>query len=137
MQAAAMFKALLFFCLFSWASASAWCSEIPRVEGYIGGQPVRFIVDTGASEIVIPKALAQRLGITYEQGVKTRYETAGGPVEGYRIVLESVKIANFEALGVIAHVPVEDNGLREALLGMSFLKNLTLTLHSGVVSFSP
>jgi aspartyl protease family protein len=119
------------------AAVRGHCGEVPRVDGYINGQPVRFIVDTGASEIVIPQALAQRLGIAYRHGELARYETAGGPVDGYRIVLQSIKVSNVEALGVTAHVPATDNGPQEALLGMSFLKNITMTLHSGTVSFSP
>ncbi|MEW6120415.1 MAG: retropepsin-like aspartic protease [Pseudomonadota bacterium] len=116
---------------------SGQCAELPRVDGYVDGQPVRFIVDTGASEIVIPQALAQRLGIAFRHGALARYETAGGPVEGHRVILSSVRVANVEALGVTAHVPATDTGLQEALLGMSFLKNITMTLHSGTVSFSP
>lgn len=131
-----MTQAALFFTLFTWLAA-AWGAEIPRVDGYIAGQPVRFIVDTGASEVVIPQALATRLGIAFEHGELARYETAGGAVDGHRIVLESVKVGNVEALGVVAHVPARDNGLQEALLGMSFLKNITLTLHAGTVSFAP
>lgn len=130
-------KSLLGIALFSLLAATGRCAEVPRVDGYIGGEPVRFIIDTGASEVVIPQRLANRLGIAFEQGELASYETAGGPVTGHRIVLESVKVANVEALGVIAHVPTRDDGLQEVLLGMSFLKNVTMTLHSGAVSFSP
>ncbi len=132
-----MSRAIPLFSLLTLLNAGAWSGDIPHVDGFIGGQPVRFIVDTGASEVVIPQQLATRLGIPFEQGELARYETAGGPVDGHRIVLESIKIGNVEALGVTAHIPARDNGLREALLGMSFLKNITMTLHSGTVSFSP
>jgi aspartyl protease family protein len=130
-------KAILCLGLILAITATGWCTEIPHVDGYINGQPSRFIVDTGASEVVIPQSLANRLGIAFRQGEPARYETAGGPVNGYRIVLESIKVSNVEALGVIALVPAKDNGLQEALLGMSFLKTITMTLHSGTVSFSP
>lgn len=136
-SAKTMTRAILFLSLIPLTAVTGWCADIPRVDGYINGQPARFIVDTGASEVVIPQHLATRLGIAFRQGRLARYETAGGPVDGYRIVLESVKVSNVEALGVIAHVPAENNGLQEALLGMSFLKNITMTLHSGTVSFSP
>ncbi len=132
-----MTKAVLLLSLLILTAASAWGGEIPHVDGYIGREPVRFIVDTGASEVVIPQRLANRLGIDFEHGELAQYETAGGPVTGRRIVLESVKVANVEALGVIAVVPVRDDGLQDVLLGMSFLKSITMTLHSGVVSFSP
>lgn len=131
---AALFLALC-LALLAW-QGTARSAEIPRVDGFIAGQPVRFIVDTGASEVVIPQSLAARLGIAFQQGELARYETVGGPVDGYRIVLESIKVGNVEALGVTAHIPARDNGLREPLLGMSFLKNITMTLHAGTVSFS-
>ncbi|OYY92509.1 MAG: hypothetical protein B7Y41_15605 [Hydrogenophilales bacterium 28-61-23] len=127
----------LFLCLLTLLAANGWCAEIPRVDGFIAGQPVRFIVDTGASEVVIPQQLATRLGIAFEHGELARYETAGGTVTGRRIRLESIKVGNVEALGIVAHVPTQDNGLMEPLLGMSFLKNITLMLHSGTVSFLP
>lgn len=132
-----MARTALLLALLALLAAPARSAEIPRVDGFIAGQPVRFIVDTGASEVVIPQALASRLGIAFQQGELARYETAGGPVEGYRIVLESIKVGNVEALGVVAHVPARDTGLREPLLGMSFLKNITLTVHGGSVSFAP
>lgn len=132
-----MARTALLLALLALLAAPARSAEIPHVDGFIAGQPVRFIVDTGASEVVIPQALASRLGIAFQQGELARYETAGGPVEGYRIVLESIKVGNVEALGVVAHVPARDTGLREPLLGMSFLKNITLTVHGGSVSFAP
>lgn len=119
------------------AALPAPAAEVPRVDGYINGEPVRFIVDTGASEVVVPQALAARLGLDFTRGELARYETAGGMVEGRRVVLESVKVANMEVLGVIAHVPARADGLGDVLLGMSFLKNVTLTVHGGTVSFSP
>jgi aspartyl protease family protein len=125
------------FSLLFLLTAPTWAAEVPRVDGFIAGQPVRFIVDTGASEVVIPQQLANRLGINFENGELARYETAGGSVTGRRIRLESIKVANVEVLGIVAHVPMQDNGLSEPLLGMSFLKNITLMLNSGTVSFLP
>jgi aspartyl protease family protein len=125
------------FSLLLLLTAPAWAAEVPRVDGFIAGQPVRFIVDTGASEVVIPQQLATRLGIDFEHGELARYETAGGSVTGRRIYLPSIKVANVEVLGIAAHVPTQDNGLTEPLLGMSFLKNITLMLNSGTVSFLP
>jgi aspartyl protease family protein len=130
-------KIVLLLSLLSLLATSAWAAEVPRVDGFIAGQPVRFIVDTGASEVVIPQQLANRLGIGFEHGELAQYETAGGSVTGRRIRLESIKVANVEVLGIVAHVPTHDNGLTEPLLGMSFLKNITLMLHSGTVSFLP
>lgn len=111
--------------------------DIPFVDGYIGREPVRFLVDTGASEVSIPYETAIRLGIPFQDAEKGEYRTAGGRVTGHRIVLESVKVGNLEVFGVPAHVSLLRDGPQDILLGMSFLKHITMTLHSGMVSFSP
>lgn len=111
--------------------------DIPFVDGYIGREPVRFLVDTGASEVSIPLETALRLGIPFQHAEKAEYATAGGKVIGHRVVLESVKVGNLEVFGVPAHVSLGRDGPRDILLGMSFLKHVTMTLHSGTVSFSP
>lgn len=115
----------------------AWGGDIPYVDGYIGREPVRFLVDTGASEVSIPRHVAMRLGIPFQQAEQAEYVTAGGKMVGYRVILESVKVGNVEVLAVPAHVSVQRDGPEEVLLGMSFLKNVTMTLHGGTVSFSP
>jgi aspartyl protease family protein len=130
-------EAILFFSLITMLAGTAWGTGIPRVDGYIGGEPVHFIVDTGSSEVVIPQELATRLAIPFEQGELVHFETAGGVMTGHRIVLESVKVGNVEALGVMALVPSTGNGIQDVLLGMSFLKNITMTVSGGSVSFSP
>ena len=115
----------------------ARCADVPYVDGYIGREPVRFLVDTGASDVAIPYRVAERLGIPYRQAGQAEYRTAGGRVVGYRIVLESVKVGNTEVLAVPAHVSMAEDGSLDILLGMSFLRHVTMTLHGGTVSFSP
>ena len=68
-----MQKIVLLFSLLSLLTASSQAAEVPRVDGFIAGQPVRFIVDTGASEVVIPQQLANRLGIRFEHGELAQY----------------------------------------------------------------
>jgi aspartyl protease family protein len=93
-------------------------------EGSINGQPMRFLVDTGATTVAIPAADAVRLGIDYRKGAVGKTRTAGGIVSVYRVTLNSVRLGTIEATGVEAIV-IED-GLDIALLGMSFLNRLDL-----------
>lgn len=115
----------------------ARCDGLPRVNGYINGEPVRFIVDTGASEISVPHQIALKLGLDFQGRQQAEYVTAGGRINGYRLTLESVKVSNMEVLAVPAHVTLEDRGPDEILLGMSFLRHVTLTVHNGTVSILP
>src|SRR5262245_2000909 len=41
-------------------------------EGTVNGQPVRFVVDTGATSIALPAADAIRLGIDYRKGIPAK-----------------------------------------------------------------
>jgi aspartyl protease family protein len=49
-------------------------------QGAINGNPVRFLVDTGATSVALPASEAQRLGIDYRKGERGFTNTAGGLV---------------------------------------------------------
>jgi len=93
-------------------------------EGAINGQPVRFLVDTGASTIALPAADARRLGIDYRKGVRASSQTANGSVPVYVVRLDRVSLGAIELTGVEA--VVIEQGLNVALLGMSFLNRLDM-----------
>jgi aspartyl protease family protein len=92
--------------------------------GSIGGQPIQFLVDTGATTIAINHAQARRLGIDYRvNGVPLVVSTASGTAKAWRVRLNSVKVGALEVLGVDA-VVLEGAAPTEALLGMSFLNQV-------------
>jgi aspartyl protease family protein len=93
-------------------------------EGQVNGLPVRFLVDTGASMIVLPAADARRLGVDYVNAPKTRVQTAGGAISAYLVTLDRVRIGSIE-LNAIDGMVVEE-GAPVALLGMSFLNRLDM-----------
>jgi aspartyl protease family protein len=93
-------------------------------EGSINGQPMRFLVDTGATTVAIPAADAIRLGIDYRKGTPAKTRTAGGIVSVYRVTLDSVRLGAIEIAGV--ECIVIEEGLDIALLGMSFLNRLDM-----------
>lgn len=93
------------------------------VEAAVNGQPVRFLVDTGASAVVLTMADAQRAGLPFaahEFSVIAR--GASGDVQGQRLRIGSVAIGAQQAFDVEGAVVAE--GLDVSLLGQSFLTRL-------------
>ena len=93
-------------------------------DGAINGNPVRFLVDTGATMIALPAADAQRLGIDYRKGERGYSNTAGGVVPIYRVRFDTVRLGSIEVTGVDG--VVIEQGLDTALLGMTFLNRVEM-----------
>jgi aspartyl protease family protein len=93
-------------------------------EGAINGNPVRFLVDTGATMVALPAADAVRLGIDYRKGERGLSSTAGGTVPTYRVRFDRVRLGEIEIAGVDGMVL--EHGLNIALLGMSFLNRVEM-----------
>lgn len=87
--------------------------------GSVNGAAVRFIVDTGASLVVLSGSEAHRLGIAYADKPRGTARTAGGPVSVYRVMLDTVKVGDIVLSNVDA--VVQEDLPTGALLGMSFL----------------
>lgn len=97
-----------------------------RTSGYINGQSVSFLVDTGATGVSINEEQAKRLGIDYTRGQPLLAQTASGVVKSYGVTLERVAVGSIE-LRNVAGVVVQGSSPRQALLGMSFLGNLEVS----------
>lgn len=90
--------------------------------GAIDDVPVVFLVDTGATDVAVSQKVAERIGL--EKGFRVTVNTANGTAYGWNTVLNKVTLGNIEMTAVPATIMP---GLgQEALLGMSFLKRLTL-----------
>lgn len=94
-------------------------------DAQVNGRPIRFVVDTGATLIAIPAAQAQRLSLDYRKGDRVTLNTANGPVPGYRISLDTVRMGEVTVNGVDA-VVLEGAPLPVSLLGMSFLNRMEM-----------
>ncbi len=92
-----------------------------NASGAINGQPVEFMLDTGATLVAIPAKLADRLGLA--RGAPTQVRTANGTVIAYATRLTSVRLGDIELRDVRAHINPGMDG-DEVLLGMSVLKKL-------------
>jgi aspartyl protease family protein len=90
--------------------------------GAIDDVPVVFLVDTGATDVAVSQKVAERIGL--EKGFRVTVTTANGTAYGWNTILDKVTLGNIEMTAVPATIMP---GLgQEALLGMSFLKRLTL-----------
>jgi len=94
-----------------------------RVAARVNGVPVRFLVDTGASDVILTQRDAERLGYDLSALRFTRvYATANGAVSGAPIRLADVRIGDLVVSGVRASV--SGGELASSLLGMSYLRRL-------------
>ena len=93
------------------------------VEALVQGVTVVFIVDTGASDVVLSPTDAARVGLRLDRLEYTqRYQTANGAVFGAPVRIEWMSVGGINLYDVRASVP--DSELHHSLLGMSFLNRL-------------
>lgn len=101
-------------------------------DGAVNGVTVRFLVDTGATSVVLPGADAARLGIDYRKAPRAMMSTANGVTPAYSVLLERVKIGAIELTSVEGQVVEE--GLPVALLGMTFLNRVEMKREGGAMT---
>ncbi len=102
--------------------------EVPRArDGHyyltllVNGVPVTFMIDTGASQIVLTERDARRIGIdTAELAYVGRATTANGEVRTAPVRLETVEIGPVRERNLRAWV--NEGDLEQSLLGMSWLR---------------
>ena len=95
-----------------------------RIHAKANGETLLFMVDSGATSIVLSQKDAQRLGIDVKKLSYTQESsTANGSVFNAPIVLESLEVGPFVFKEVTA--VVSGGGLDQSLLGMSFLNRFS------------
>jgi aspartyl protease family protein len=93
------------------------------VDGAINGQPVRFVVDTGASMVVLTESDAQRAGVVRNSdGPTVEAQTVSGKSTMAHVTLASMQIGSTGNAAVPA--AVAPDGLGVSLLGQSWLSQL-------------
>ncbi len=96
-------------------------------DGTVNGSQVRFLVDTGATDVALSESLARELGLEF--GPRVTVMTAAGPAPAWMTRLDSVSLGGLERRNVRATITP---GLgEEALLGMSFLKHFSIRQEGG------
>ncbi|MEJ2418040.1 MAG: TIGR02281 family clan AA aspartic protease [Exilibacterium sp.] len=91
------------------------------VSGYINGHEVTFLLDTGASDVVISAQLARKLNL--KPGARGFAQTANGTIEVRATKLKSLEVGVIQLENVRASInPAMDGD--EVLLGMSALRQV-------------
>jgi aspartyl protease family protein len=94
--------------------------------GIINGTPVEFLVDTGATHVVLNSNEAKRIGIDFERkGRPGQASTAAGVVSTWNLELGLVSVGPIKLRDVSASIIVGDSP-PQVLLGNSFLGKLKL-----------
>jgi aspartyl protease family protein len=93
------------------------------VDARIAGRSVRFLVDTGASRVILAPQDAERLGLRPRpQDFTEAYRTANGIVRAAPVVLDEIRIGNLRVDRVSASIT--ERPMEISLLGVSFLSRL-------------
>jgi len=100
--------------------------------GTINGRATSFLVDTGATNIAISQAEAEKLGLRYLYGKRVVTQTANGIVPAYQILLGSVRIGEVEVREVEAIVI--PGLMSHVLLGNSFLNRFQMRRENDVMT---
>ena len=101
-----------------------------RASGRINGQPVLFLLDTGATDVAVPESLVDALGL--ERGAPIELLTANGRAIGYRTRLERLQLGDIQLTDVRALI-APGMGNDQVLLGMSALRQLEFTQRDGTL----
>ena len=96
----------------------------------INGEPIRFVVDTGASDMVLSRDDARAAGIDPESlNYLGRANTANGQVRTAVVRLDEVSLGGITDRGVTALV--NDGEMMGSLLGMRYLERFASVSFSG------
>ncbi|HEX8379329.1 MAG TPA: TIGR02281 family clan AA aspartic protease [Allosphingosinicella sp.] len=93
------------------------------VDAEVNGELVNFVIDTGATDVVLPVGTARRLGIPFS---KSEFVVIGrgasGPVRGKVIKLDRVSVDGKEVRNIDAAIA---EGLDQPLLGQAYLSRIS------------
>ena len=92
--------------------------------GTINGVPVTFLLDTGATDVAIPAAIARKAGLN--QGYISQAATANGIIQVYSTILDELQLGNILLHDIKASITPSMEG-ETILLGMSALKQIEFT----------
>jgi aspartyl protease family protein len=103
-----------------------------HIDGAIQGEPVHFLIDTGASTVAISQKLATRIGLGCD--TRTQFRTANGTVQGCSSRVDELEFGPFRLTNTV--VGILPNLTSEALLGMNALRKVRLEQHADMLRLS-
>lgn len=98
------------------------------VNGLVNNYPVTFLLDTGATNVAVPKSVADAIGLEY--GRQISVNTANGTAKAYITRIEQLKIGELRFSGIQATI-VPGMAGDELLLGMNALKQVEFSQKNG------
>lgn len=104
------------------------------VDGAINEHPVKFLVDTGATLVAIPKSVADSINLKGRYTVSIN--VAGGQIEGTLTRINKLSFGNFtlyDVKGVIFSDKAQDSIV---LLGINVLAQFSLSQQAGKLTFT-
>ena len=93
--------------------------------GMVNSYAVRFLVDTGASAVALPRSIATSAGVVPDSAKNIVVTTANGNVRASKVLLNTIRIGNV-SLNMVEAIVLDDAQLKMPLLGMSFLKRTNM-----------
>jgi len=123
----------------SWGSASGSPLILPQgngghyfVDGTINDHKLNFVIDTGASVVVIPQSQASQAGLICQR--QTMTHTANGLTATCRTTIHKLKFGTFTLTNVEASIAPN---LGQPLMGMNVLKQFRVEQDSGEMRLLP
>lgn len=98
------------------------------VNGLLNNYPVTFLLDTGATNVAVPKGVADAIGLKYGQPVSVN--TANGTAKAYMTTIDNLTIGKLQ-FGAMRATIVPGMQGDELLLGMNALKQVEFTQREG------
>ncbi|MDP8993627.1 MAG: retroviral-like aspartic protease family protein [Pseudomonadota bacterium] len=93
------------------------------VNAELNGEPVRFLIDSGATTTSISAAVAERVGIRPSSGFPAMVRTANGIVAVQRGRADSLRVGTIERRDVAVHISEAFGDMN--VIGMNFLSTLS------------
>ena len=99
------------------------------IGGKINGRAVEFLVDTGASAVVLGATEAEQVGLNYRTGRPVQIATANGVTQAWSLKIGTIRLGDVELHevdAIVAPLP-----LPYVLLGNSFLSRFQMKSENG------
>lgn len=107
------------------------------INAMLNGQKILFMIDTGATDMMLTKQTAERVGLVPAHNAKKKmYSTANGVSAGVEVRIHRMQIGEVVLRDAVAYINQGDAGVN--LLGMQFLKHLSsYSVESGEMTLVP
>jgi aspartyl protease family protein len=105
------------------------------VKGMINGGQVEFLVDTGASLVMVSDALARNARVT--GGVPAEFQTAKGAMQGRIVHSVPVTVGPLSISATSVGVGLIEGKSSRALLGQAFLSNFNVSISRDEMVIGP